>query len=65
MTAIVRAAVSFAWTFFIGDWIAESGAAEPFGIFGMLMAIFGLLTVPLWLKGKTMRIATAKYVPKQ
>ena len=57
--------MSFAWTFFVGQWIAEAGAALPFGIFGMLMGIFALLTVPLWLFGKRMRIATAAYLPKE
>jgi hypothetical protein len=64
MTTIVRAVVAFAWTYFISEWIQSAGAALPFGIFGMLMAIFGLLTVPLWLYGKRCRIATAKYLPK-
>ena len=64
MTTIARAVVSFAWTFFVGGWIAEAGAALPFGIFGMLMAIFALLVIPLWLFGKRMRIATAGYLPK-
>lgn len=65
MTTIVRAVVSFAWTFFVGEWIAEAGAALPFGIFGMLMGVFSLLTIPLWLLGKRMRIATAKYLPSE
>jgi len=48
----------------VGEWIARDGAAEAFGIFGMLMGIFSLLTVPLWLFGKRMRIATAPLVEK-
>ncbi|KAI4596955.1 hypothetical protein KJ359_004865 [Pestalotiopsis sp. 9143b] len=59
MVTILRAIIAFAWTFFVSEWIAEDGAAEAFGIFGMLMGIFGLLTIPLWLYGKRMRIATA------
>jgi hypothetical protein len=59
MVTILRAIIAFAWTFFVSDWIAEDGAAEAFGIFGMLMGVFGLLTIPLWMYGKRMRIATA------
>jgi hypothetical protein len=59
MVTVLRAIISFAWTFFVADWIQERGAAEAFGIFGMLMGLFGLLTVPLWLLGKRIRIATA------
>lgn len=57
MVTILRAVISFAWTFFVSQWVEDRGAAEPFGIFGMLMGIFSLLTVPLWLFGKRMRIA--------
>ncbi|KAI7341506.1 MFS general substrate transporter [Hortaea werneckii] len=64
MTTISRSVVSFAWTFFVADWVAADGAAMPFGIFGMIMAVFALLTIPLWLFGKRMRIATAGYLPK-
>lgn len=64
MTTVARAVISFAWTFFIGEWIAHDGAALPFGIFGMMMGVFSLLTIPLWLFGKRMRIATARYLPK-
>ena len=59
-----RAIVSFAWTFFVGDWVNHSGTAEPFGIFGMLMGIFGLLTIPMLIWGKRLRIWTAKWVPE-
>ncbi|KAM0812130.1 putative Major facilitator superfamily (MFS) profile domain-containing protein [Seiridium cardinale] len=59
MVTILRAVIAFAWTFFVSDWITVDGPAEAFGIFGMLMGIFGLLTVPLWLYGKRMRMATA------
>ncbi|KAF2025610.1 MFS general substrate transporter [Setomelanomma holmii] len=58
-----RAVVSFAWTFFVADWVHRDGAAEPFGIFGMLMGIFGLLTIPMLIWGKRLRIWTAKWVP--
>jgi hypothetical protein len=59
-----RAIVAFAWTFFVGDWVQHSGAAEPFGIFAMLMGVFGLLTVPMVIWGKRTRIWTAKWVPE-
>ncbi|KAF4962174.1 hypothetical protein FSARC_9748 [Fusarium sarcochroum] len=62
MVTILRAIIAFAWTFFVADWIHHDGAAEPFGIFGLLMGVFSLLTVPLWLFGKRMRIATAARV---
>ncbi|CAO2657355.1 Nn.00g034810.m01.CDS01 [Neocucurbitaria sp. VM-36] len=59
-----RAIVSFAWTFFVGDWVHHTGTAEPFGIFGMLMGVFGLLTIPILIWGKHLRIWTAKWVPE-
>ena len=65
MTTIIRGAVSFAWTFFVAEWIGKAGPAEPFGISGMLMGVFALLTIPLWLFGKRLRIATAGYLPKE
>lgn len=45
MTTISRSVVSFAWTFFVSGWVQSAGAALPFGIFGMLMAVFALLTL--------------------
>jgi MFS family permease len=60
----VRAIISFAWTFFIGEWVHHDGPAQPFGIFGMLMGLFGLLTVPMLIWGKRLRIWTAKWVPE-
>jgi MFS family permease len=57
-----RAIIAFAWTFFVGTWTHDAGYAEPFGIFGMLLGIFGLLTVPYWIWGKRLRIATAPWV---
>jgi hypothetical protein len=62
MTTIVRSVIAFAWTFFISDWVISAGPALPFGIFGMIMGIFGVLAVPLYVVGKRMRIATAKYL---
>jgi hypothetical protein len=60
MVTILRSIIAFAWTFFVAEWVEHKGPAEAFGIFGMLMAIFSLLTVPLWLLGKRMRIATGR-----
>ncbi|KAL6705852.1 hypothetical protein ACN47E_006312 [Coniothyrium glycines] len=59
----VRAIVSFAWTFFAGDWVTSRGAAEPFGVFTMLMGLFSLLTIPMIIWGKRTRIWTAKWIP--
>lgn len=59
-----RAIVAFAWTFFVGDWVHHSGTAEPFGIFGMLMGLFSLMTIPILIWGKRLRIWTAKWVPE-
>lgn len=59
-----RAVVAFAWTFFVGDWVHHDGAAEPFGIFGMLMGLFALMTIPVLIWGKRFRIWTAKWVPE-
>ncbi|KAF2113755.1 major facilitator superfamily domain-containing protein [Lophiotrema nucula] len=58
-----RAIIAFSWTFFVGTWVTKTGPAEPFGIFGMLMGIFALLTIPIYIWGKRLRIATAKWVP--
>ncbi|KAJ4343759.1 hypothetical protein N0V87_000040 [Didymella glomerata] len=59
-----RAVVAFAWTFFVGDWVHHDGAAEPFGIFAMLMGLFALMTIPVLIWGKRFRIWTAKWVPE-
>jgi hypothetical protein len=59
----VRAIISFAWTFFVGTWVHDAGPAEPFGIFGMLMGVFALFTIPMLIWGKRLRIWTAKWVP--
>lgn len=65
MIVFIRAIISFAWTFFVSSWVAADGPMEPFGIFGMLMAIFTLTTVPMFIWGKRTRIATAKWLPKE
>jgi MFS family permease len=64
MVTLMRAIISFAWTFFVGQWVQERSPMEPFGIFGMLMGLFTLLTVPQYLLGKRTRIATAKWLPE-
>lgn len=64
MVTILRSVIAFAWTFFVATWVQDRGAAEPFGIFGMLMGIFALVTVPLWMFGKRMRIATSSKVAR-
>ncbi|TID21610.1 MFS general substrate transporter [Venturia nashicola] len=63
MITCFRAIISFAWTFFVGDWIDSRGAAEPFGIFGLMMGVAALLTIPMMIWGKRTRIATAKWIP--
>ncbi|KAI7969994.1 hypothetical protein EIK77_000390 [Talaromyces pinophilus] len=63
MITCLRAIIGFAWTFFVGTWVERRGAAEPFGIFCMLMGIFGLLTIPIYFYGKRIRIATEKWFP--
>ncbi|ORY19318.1 major facilitator superfamily domain-containing protein [Clohesyomyces aquaticus] len=60
----IKAIVAFAWTFFVGTWVTQKGPAEPFGIFGMLMGVFTMLTIPLYLWGKRLRVATAHWVPE-
>ncbi|KAK4119831.1 MFS general substrate transporter [Parathielavia appendiculata] len=65
MVTILRAVIAFAWTFFVATWVHDRGAAEAFKIFGMLMGLFGLATVPLWIFGKRMRIATKGLVARQ
>ncbi|KAH9868346.1 hypothetical protein J1614_007418 [Plenodomus biglobosus] len=59
-----RSVVSFAWTFFVGEWVGSAGPAEPFGIFGLLMGVFGLATIPMIIWGKRIRIWTAKWIPE-
>ncbi|EKG19774.1 Major facilitator superfamily domain general substrate transporter [Macrophomina phaseolina MS6] len=58
----VRATIAFAWTFFVGSWVEDRGAAEPYGIFGMVQGLIALITVPYIFYGKRFRIATAKWV---
>lgn len=64
MVVTFRAIISFAWTFFVGDWVDAVGYSEPFGIFAMLMGLFGLFTIPVWLYGKRFRIAGEKHIRK-
>ncbi|KAI9170563.1 amino acid permease [Paramyrothecium foliicola] len=48
---ILRSVIAFAWTFCVAEWSENSGPAQPFGIFAMLLGLFSLLTVPLWIWG--------------
>lgn len=57
MVVTFRAIISFAWTFFVGTWTTDAGFALPFGIFALLMGVFGLTAVPVWMFGKRFRIA--------
>ncbi|KAJ9632339.1 hypothetical protein H2203_000744 [Taxawa tesnikishii (nom. ined.)] len=50
---------------FVGTWVESDGPAEAFGIFGMLMGLFALLTIPQYIFGKRTRIATAQWLPKE
>jgi len=65
MVVLVRGIISFSWTWFVGDWVHDQGPMQVFGIFGMLMGIFTLLTIPQVIWGKRTRIATAKWLPKE
>ncbi|KAL3478557.1 major facilitator superfamily domain-containing protein [Aspergillus californicus] len=58
----MRAIISFAWSFFAGNWVNSAGAATPFGVFGGLMGLFTLMLFPMLIWGKRTRIATAKWV---
>ncbi|KAB8265981.1 major facilitator superfamily domain-containing protein [Aspergillus pseudonomiae] len=60
----MRAIISFCWTFFASQWVDSAGPAIPFGVFGGLMGLFTLFTIPQWLWGKRTRIATASWIPK-
>lgn len=62
MVVVFRAFIAFAWTFFAGTWVTETGTAEPFGIFGMLTGLFALTVIPVWLYGKRLRIVTSEWV---
>ncbi|KAG7137897.1 putative MFS-type transporter like protein [Verticillium longisporum] len=64
VATIIRSCIAFAWTFFVSDWEHHSGPAEPFGIFGMLMGLFSLTTIPLWLYGKRLRIVIAPMIQR-
>lgn len=64
MVVTFRAIISFAYTFFIGTWTEKAGVALPFGIFALLMGVFGLVAVPVWLYGKRFRIAGSHRIQK-
>ncbi|CAK1366123.1 putative MFS-type transporter [Cercospora beticola] len=63
MTTIARGVVSFAYSFFVSNWVMSAGPEIPFGVFGGILGLFTILTVPVWLFGKRMRIATAGLLP--
>ncbi|KAM0270051.1 hypothetical protein ACHAQH_009551 [Verticillium albo-atrum] len=64
VATIIRSIIAFAWTFFVSHWVEHDGPAEAFGIFGMLMGLFSLTTIPLWMYGKRLRIATAPRIQR-
>ncbi|SPO01430.1 related to HOL1 protein [Cephalotrichum gorgonifer] len=61
VVTILRAIIAFAWTFFVSHWVEAKGPAEPFGIFGMLMGLFSMLTVPLWLMVELANIQIGRF----
>ncbi|WPH02269.1 MFS general substrate transporter [Acrodontium crateriforme] len=65
MVIVTRSIISFAWTFFVGSWVESAGAALPFGIFTLFMALFSLTALPVWLYGKRLRIFTEVWVRKE
>ncbi|KAL1838442.1 hypothetical protein VTJ49DRAFT_2665 [Mycothermus thermophilus] len=62
MICILRGLIPFAWTFFVAQWVEKDGYLIPFVGFGCILGAFGLLTIPIQVWGKRMRIATAGYV---
>ncbi|KUL81459.1 hypothetical protein ZTR_09856 [Talaromyces verruculosus] len=62
MAAVARGIVSFAFTWFVSDWVESRGAAEPFEVFTAVMGFFSLMTVGLYFYGKRFRIATASWL---
>ncbi|KAL4861446.1 hypothetical protein BDV12DRAFT_208029 [Aspergillus spectabilis] len=61
---VVRAIISFCWTFFAAEWVTSAGPAVPFGVFGGIMGLFSFLMIPLIVWGKRLRILTDQWVPK-
>lgn len=57
MVILFRSMISFGFSYFIVPWVSQAKPALPFGNFGMLIAVVGLLAVPLQLYGKRPRIA--------
>ncbi|KAK4239378.1 major facilitator superfamily domain-containing protein [Achaetomium macrosporum] len=62
MICILRGLIPFAWTFFVAQWVERDGFLIPFGGFTAILGGFSLLTIPILLVGKRLRIATARYV---
>ncbi|KAK4122177.1 MFS general substrate transporter [Parathielavia appendiculata] len=64
MICILRALIPFAWTFIVAQWMEKSGYLVPFAGFTAIMGVFALLTIPIIVCGKRLRIATTRYVTK-
>ncbi|KAK3308512.1 major facilitator superfamily domain-containing protein [Chaetomium strumarium] len=62
MICILRGLIPFAWTFFVAQWVERDGYLVPFCGFSGILGGFALLTIPILVVGKRMRIATAVYV---
>lgn len=43
----MRAIISFSWTSSVGEWVTSAGPAIPFGVFGALMGMLALFTIPI------------------
>ncbi|KAL4863665.1 hypothetical protein BDV12DRAFT_189503 [Aspergillus spectabilis] len=61
LVGVVRAVISCVWTFYVGNWVESVGPALTFGIFAAVLGVFASLTIPLFVYGKRLRIATQKY----
>ncbi|KAL2837822.1 major facilitator superfamily domain-containing protein [Aspergillus pseudodeflectus] len=51
----------FGYSYFINDWIADQGAADPFYIFGGISAALIISTVPVYMLGKRYRSVWYRY----
>ncbi|KAI1431292.1 major facilitator superfamily domain-containing protein [Xylaria sp. CBS 124048] len=50
-----RNLLTFAFTFFVNDWLARDGAQAVFNTLGGVWLAVNVLTIPLWIFGKRMR----------
>jgi MFS family permease len=64
MICILRGLIPFAWTFFVAQWVERDGFVIPFSGFSGILGGFALLTIPILMIGKRLRIATADYVDR-